>query len=157
MKWATRKNMQIDRTSSVWLIRRFIDPQATFDFVEEEKISEYTQNGILTFDAKDAKYKHLEDEYGGKYGEKCTFQIIMSSYSLDNKFPALDYMGEIIYAADIGHKISSFTPREGYGLWALTKGFSIVMPADSDKMKILFDIFDALYAYCEFRLSKSDI
>ena len=68
--------MQVDRAASVWLIKKFIDPQAEFEFIEESKILEYTQAGILTFDAQDAKYKHLEDEHGGKYGDKCTLSLI---------------------------------------------------------------------------------
>ncbi len=152
MKWATRKNMQVDRAASVWLIKKFIDPQAEFEFIEESKILEYTQAGILTFDAQDAKYKHLEDEHGGKYGDKCTFQIIMSEYLPESTDPALDYMANIIYAADIGHKIDSFEPKEGYGIWALTKGYSTIIPNDWEKMDILLSIFDALYAYCKWHI-----
>lgn len=150
MKWATRKNMQVDRAASVWLIKKYIDVDAEFEFINEEQVSQYTQAGILTFDAKDAKYKHLEDEFGGKYGEKCTFQILMTEYLLDNKYPPLDYMAKIIYAADIGHKINSYTPKEGYGLWAITKGFSIIMPNDWDKIDLMLKLFDALYVYCEY-------
>lgn len=140
--------MQVDRAASVWLIKKFIDPKAAFEFIDEDRILEYTNKGVLTFDAKDAKYKHLEDQFGGKYGEKCTFQIIMHEYDLCNKDQALDYMAEIVYAADIGHKINSYNPREGFGLWALTKGFSITLPDDLAKIDILMGIFDAMYAYC---------
>lgn len=152
MKWATRKNMQVDRAASVWLIKKFIDHQAEFEFIEESEILKYTQAGVLTFDAKDAKYKHLEDKCGGKYGDKCTFQIIMSNYLPENKNQALKYMADIVYAADIGHRIGSFEPKEGYGIWALTKGYSIISPNDWEKIDILFSIFDALYAYCQWRV-----
>lgn len=155
MKWATRKNMQVDRAASVWLIRKFIDENAKFEFIDEDKMLEYTKRGIYTFDAKDAKFKHLEDEHGGKYGEKCTFQILMTEYSLENIYPELDYMAKIIYAADIGHRIDIFSPMEGYGLWALTKGLSISIPNDSDKIDLLMDMFDALYAYCRFSVNRS--
>lgn len=150
MMWVTRKNMQVDRAASVWLIKKFIDKDAEFEFVEESLIKEYTEMGIHTFDAKDAKYKHLEDETGGKYGDKCTFQTIMSEYGLDDNDNALDYMANVIYAADIGHKIGSFSPREGYGIWALTKGLSITLPDDLEKIEMLMDIFDAIYAYCKW-------
>lgn len=153
MKWATRKNMQVDRAASVWLIRKFIDIEAEFEFIDEDLISEYTDAGVLTFDAKDAKFKHLEDASGGKYGEKCTFQIIMREYNLDKKDNALDYMARIIYAADIGHKINSFSPREGYGIWSIAKGLAITVPNDLNKMDILMHIFDALYAYCQWTVN----
>ena len=34
MKWITRRNIHVDRTSCPWLIRKFIDPQAEFFFVD---------------------------------------------------------------------------------------------------------------------------
>lgn len=150
MKWATRKNMQVDRVSSVWLIKRFIDEEAEFSFVSDEEIGGLTQQGILTFDAKDAKYKHLEDPIRGKYGEKCTFQVIMESYGLSGKDKALDYFAKIIYAADIAHRNNEFIPHEGFGVWAIAKGFSMTHPNDEDKLKCTLPIYDALYEYCRY-------
>ena len=33
MKWITRRNIHVDRTSCPWLIQKYIDPQAEFNFV----------------------------------------------------------------------------------------------------------------------------
>ncbi len=35
MIWATRRHVHIDRTACAWLIRRFIDPEAEFVFVDD--------------------------------------------------------------------------------------------------------------------------
>ena len=35
MKWATRAGIHIDRASSAWVLRRFVDPEATFVFVDD--------------------------------------------------------------------------------------------------------------------------
>ena len=35
MKWATRAGIHIDRASSAWLLRRFVDPGATFVLDDE--------------------------------------------------------------------------------------------------------------------------
>ena len=35
MKWATRDGIHIDRASSAWLLRRFVDPDAEFVFVDD--------------------------------------------------------------------------------------------------------------------------
>ena len=35
MIWATRAGVHIDRASSAWVISRFIDPDATFEFVSD--------------------------------------------------------------------------------------------------------------------------
>ena len=40
MKWITRENIKVDRVACPWLIRRFIDPQAQFLFVEESQLLE---------------------------------------------------------------------------------------------------------------------
>ncbi len=35
MRWATRRGCHIDRAAGAWLIRRFLDPEAEFLFVED--------------------------------------------------------------------------------------------------------------------------
>ena len=35
MKWVTRANANVDRVACPWLIKRFVDPDAEFLFVEE--------------------------------------------------------------------------------------------------------------------------
>jgi len=35
MKWATRSGVHVDRAASAWLIRRFIDAEAKFVFVDD--------------------------------------------------------------------------------------------------------------------------
>jgi hypothetical protein len=149
MKWATRKNMKIDRMACVWLICKYIDTNPEFIFVEESEIAALTKQGVNTFDAEDSKFKHAEDTEGGKYGEKCTFQTMIDAYNLIDKDPVLKQMGQILFAADIGHRLGVFEPREGFGLWALAKGFSITIPNDEEKFRIALPLFDALYAYCE--------
>lgn len=149
MKWATRKNMKSDRTASYWLITKFIDKDAEFEFVEEDRIKELTDLGVLTFDAKDAKYKHTEDPKWGKYGDKCTFQTLMDAFDLVGKDAALDYMAKIIYAADIGHQRNEFIPHEGYGVWATIQGLSYLESNDNNKIEFIMKMFDSLYEYCK--------
>ena len=35
MRWATRRGCHVDRAACAWLIRRFIDPNAAFVFVDD--------------------------------------------------------------------------------------------------------------------------
>ena len=52
MKWITRANVKVDRVACPWLIRRFIDPQAEFLFVSEERLIEAAKREHATaFDA----------------------------------------------------------------------------------------------------------
>ena len=38
MKWVTSSNIKVDRVACSWLIRRFIDPEAEFLFVPEQRL-----------------------------------------------------------------------------------------------------------------------
>ena len=40
MKWVTRKQIRVNRVATAWLIRRFIDPQAEFIFVEPDEVAQ---------------------------------------------------------------------------------------------------------------------
>jgi len=43
MKWVTRNHIRVNRTATAWLIRRFVDPSATFLFVEASQVAEVQQ------------------------------------------------------------------------------------------------------------------
>jgi hypothetical protein len=36
MRWVTRRHIRVNRTATAWLVRRFVDPDAEFLFVEPE-------------------------------------------------------------------------------------------------------------------------
>jgi len=59
MKWITRKDIKVDRLACPWLIKRFIDPQAEFLFVEEKDLLEKSkQEGGDSFRcSEDRSYK----------------------------------------------------------------------------------------------------
>ena len=62
MKWITRKDIKVDRVACPWLIKRFIDPQAAFLFVEEKDLVERAkEQDAIPFDApkiEDIKLNH---------------------------------------------------------------------------------------------------
>lgn len=39
MQWVARKRIQVNRAATDWLVRRFIDPEAAFLFVEPDEVS----------------------------------------------------------------------------------------------------------------------
>ena len=52
MKWVTRHRVRVNRTASAWLIRQFIDREATFQVVEPYRVAEVDQaTGAIGFDA----------------------------------------------------------------------------------------------------------
>ncbi|MEO8575339.1 MAG: chromate resistance protein ChrB domain-containing protein, partial [Gemmatimonadales bacterium] len=65
--WVTREDVHVDRISSAWLIRRFIDTQAKFKFVPARGYKRRPTE--LRFDMFEAEYTHV--------GEECTFQTLV--------------------------------------------------------------------------------
>jgi hypothetical protein len=140
MRWITRRNAHVDRTSCPWLIRRWIDPEAEFVFVEPG-----TDPAALdghTFDMRGAEYSHE--------GKKCTFEVVLERHGLDQD-PALVEMGRIIRDADVP---PSRTRRpEAAGLDALIRGFQLAVPDDHEKLRLTAPLYDALYAYCQAKVA----
>ena len=52
MKWITRKNIKVDRVACPWLIRRFVDKDAEFIFVEESELLRLAESmNAIPYDA----------------------------------------------------------------------------------------------------------
>jgi hypothetical protein len=141
VRWITRRNIHVDRTSCPWLIRKFIDPQAEFMFVEASS-DPATLKGH-TFDMRGAEYGHE--------GERCTFQVMLERHGLTDD-TALVEMGRIIRDADVP---PSRTRRpEAGGLDALIRGFQLSVPDDHEKLILTRPVYDALYAYCQAKVAE---
>src|SRR6266540_2282413 len=54
--WVTRTGIKVDRMSSAWLIRKFIDPEARFKFVPAKGYQ--PEKGELRFDMFEAEFTH---------------------------------------------------------------------------------------------------
>ena len=141
MRWITRRNIHVDRTSCPWLIRKFIDPQAEFLFIDPS--TERAPPDGHTFDMRGAEYAHE--------GDNCTFQVMLERHALGGD-PALLEMGRIIRDADVP---PSRTRRpEAAGLDALIRGFQRSVPDDHEKLVLTRPVYDALYAYCQAKVSE---
>ena len=62
MKWATRARVHVDRSGCAWLIRRFIDPDAEFVFVDDP---DEVPTGTTAFDMRGEELSH----HGGDWSE----------------------------------------------------------------------------------------
>src|SRR5438132_13151559 len=140
MKWITRRNIKVDRVACPWLIRRFIDPQPEFLFVEEGQLLESAERtGAIPFDAprlSEVKLNHR--------GERCSFEAIIQDFELHD--PALARLALIVRAADI--KGQEHAAAEGIGLRALAQGFAAMGLSDEERLVRQFPVYDALYEYC---------
>jgi hypothetical protein len=130
--WVTREDVFVDRIASAWLIRRFIDPEATFKFVPARGYR--PASGELRFDMYQAEYTHE--------GEHCTFQTLAARFGLTDK--ALQAMGEVVH--DIDCKDEMFGRPETRGVAALLRGLADSVDSDAARVESGSALFDNLYA-----------
>jgi hypothetical protein len=131
MRWGTRAHCHVDRAASAWLIRRFIDPDAEFVFVDDpEDLSEDT----TPFDIRGAELSH--------HGGDCTFETLLRRYELDD--PVLWDVARVVHEADLDD--DRFDAPEARGLDVLIRGLSLVAD-DEELLELAARLFDGLYEY----------
>ena len=140
MKWVTRHNAHVDRIACPWLIKRFIDKDAKFLFVEPSRVIEVAKEQKATsFDVPDVELTHHSD--------KCSFDAIIEKYAI--KDPALSELAKIVRGADtLNHDL---TPQSE-GLLAIAEGFRRITRTDSENIEKQFYVYDALYEFCKSRI-----
>ena len=139
MKWITRRNIKVDRVACPWLIRRFVDPDAEFLFVAEEKLlATAAAQGAIPFDAPKIPKVKLNHR-----GDMCSFEAIIADYSLQD--PDLARLALIVRAADV--RGQEAVAPEGLGLRAIAEGFATMQLSDEERLARGFPIYDGLYEY----------
>lgn len=131
--WVTRPKPFIDRIASAWLIKKCIDPQATFEFVGDNAFSSLPSNTV-TFDMKDSDFTHV--------GNLCTFEVLMKSFQLKDK--RLQKIAETIHQLDI--RDDKYRNPEAQGLEDILTGISRTSKDDNETLIKGMSVFDMLYA-----------
>jgi hypothetical protein len=131
--WVTRRGVKVDRIGSAWLVRRFIDPQATFRFVNPDG---YQHAGAeIRFDMFEGEYTHV--------GDLCTFEVLLAASDPGRQYPSLRAIAEIVH--DIDLKDDRFRRPETAGVAALIKGLCLRTPDDESRLQKGAVIFDSLF------------
>ncbi len=131
--WVTRTGVKVDRIGSAWLIRRFIDPHATFRFVD---VSGYQHA------APEIRF----DMYGGEFtheGPLCTFEVLAARHNLAGQYPALQSVAEIVH--DIDLKDTKYQRLETAGFSRMLEGLFVSTPSDEQRLERGSLLFDAIY------------
>ena len=133
MKWATRSRIHVDRAACAWLIRRFIDHDATFIFVDDpaDLPSEAT-----AFDMRGIPLSHHQG--------RCSFESILQHFDLTSD-PALEEIGHIVHQADLGD--DQFDAPAATGLDILIRGLTLTSDTDEATLTVTDRLFDGLYEY----------
>lgn len=131
--WVTRRGVHVDRMSSAWLIRRFIDPKARFRFVDPE--------GFVPA-AREVRFDMFEGEFAHE-SDSCTFETLVARFGLDD--PALAAVAEVIHDIDLrdGH----FAREETSGIEGLVNGIWLTCGSDEERLARSGPALDALYAW----------
>ena len=132
MLWATRRGCHVDRTACVWLIKRFVDPGASFAFFGDPSEA---PEGAELFDVVGARLSHR--------GEDCSFETFLKEYELED--PVLSEIAEIVHDADLMDE--KYARPESEGLDAIVRGMQLSLPDDHALIGHTDVLYEGLYAY----------
>jgi hypothetical protein len=122
--------VKVDRISSAWLIKRFIDPRARFVFVDPESFRH--EPGTLRFDMFEGEFTHE--------GDACTFETLLARFGLED--PALRALAEIVH--DIDCKDEKFQRPETPGITSIIDGIVRSHADDWTRLARGSELLDAL-------------
>jgi hypothetical protein len=131
--WATRRNLWVDRMASAWLVKRFIDREAKFLWLERPKDCPRKAVG---FDFDGAEFTHVDN--------RVTFEVLLSSFGLEGD-PGLAAIGAAVHFIDVG----GIGVPDAKGLETVLRGAKEKARSDdtllADAMRIL-DMFYSAYS-----------
>jgi hypothetical protein len=131
--WVTRTGIHVDRIGSAWLIKRLIDPDATFKYVAPKGYEPL--GGELRFDMFEAEYSHE--------GDHCTFETLLDRFALDE--PGLRAVAEVVH--DIDLKEAKYNRPETAGFAACLAGLCRGHRDDDERLRRGSVLFDGLLAH----------
>jgi hypothetical protein len=127
--WVTRPRPGIDRMGSAWLIKRFIDHEARFGFVDQPP----TTGDAVPFDMFGVEFTHQ--------GEWCTFETLAHTFGITDA--AVNRLAAIVHDLDL--KDARFTPPEAVAVGAMVEGLQVLYAEDHALLEQGMTMFEALY------------
>jgi len=128
--WATRKNLWVDRLASVWLIKRFIDRNAGFVWIDRPRDR---PKGSIGFDFDGAEFTHAES--------RVTFEVLLASFGLDND-EVLASIGHAVHFLDTG----GIPVADAKGLETILRGIQAKARGDDEMVVEAVKVFDFFYS-----------
>jgi hypothetical protein len=131
VKWSTRAHCHIDRAACAWLVRRFLDPDPQFVFVDDP---DDVPPDSTPFDIRGAELSH--------HRGNCSFETFLEKYELND--PVLWEIAKIVHEADLAD--DRYDAPEAAGLDVLLRGLAMTR-TDLELLNVCAPLFDALYDY----------
>ena len=129
-RWATRARPWVDRLACAWLIRRFIDHEARFVWLDDPARA---PRGAIGFDFDGARFSHV--------GTRVSFEVLVASFGLGAD-ARLQRIAAAVHFLDAG----GIPVPEAAGLEAVLAGLREVHADDDALVLATSAVFDALYA-----------
>lgn len=128
--WVTRPRPGVDRMGSAWLIRRFIDTAARFDFVTDARNA---GDAALPFDMYGVGFGHE--------GDRCTFETLVARF--DVRDAAVARLAEVVHDLDL--KDDKFGAAEAATMGAAIDGLQLSCVDDHQLLDQGIILFEAMY------------
>ena len=126
-RWATRRRPWVDRLACAWLIRRFIDPQATFLWLAS---ADDCPADAIGFDFDGARFSHVDG--------RVSVEVLMASFKLEDA--PLKRLGALVHFLDVG----GVQPPEAAGVETVLAGLRDAIADDDRLLASASGVFDAL-------------
>ncbi len=130
--WITRKKPFVDRMACAWLIKKIIDKEAKFQFIDESEINNVPQNSVL-FDIRGAEFTHIKD--------LCTFEVMVRSFAIKDN--AIKKIAEIVHELDIND--GKHNNPEANGIEEILSGIKKSIKDDHQILEKGMEIFELIY------------
>ena len=112
--------------ATAWLIRRFVDNDATFAFVEAPSGAD------VPFDMYTGEFSH--------HGELCTFEVLVDRFRMQNA--AVAKVGHIVH--DLDMKDTKYDAPEAVAVGRMVDGLRALHADDATLLEHGIGMFDAL-------------
>lgn len=134
-KWATRRPLWADRLACAWLVRRFVDPEATMVWLDK---SQEPPVDAVTFSFDGARFANS--------GTRITFEEMLAQLDMESN-AALVKIGGIVRFLEV--RTGDRVP-EAAGVQTLLQGALRRSASDDELLREAEKTFDLLYeAYCD--------
>ena len=129
--WVTRRGLHVDRLACAWVVRRFIDPSATFRFADPNDL--HAGPDEVTFDTPQGRISHREG--------RCSVETLLLEAGIADD--GVRRIAEIVHDLDL--KDGRFQHPETAGIERLIAG--IVQGHDDDRTRLdrALALFDDLH------------
>ncbi len=128
--WATRSRPWVDRLASAWLIRRHIDPEARFLWLED---ASQCPPEALGFDFDGATFTHVAG--------RVTFEVLAETFGITDAATAR--LGRLVHHLDMG----GVEPLDAAGIESVLAGLRDTFTSDDALVDAAIAVFDALHTH----------